>query len=231
MGSYDQGRKEVLEASLWLSDHGYFGSLRGTGGNVSIRIGNGLMAVTPSSVKYHEMTPDDICIIDFSAAAPGGAVVEGSRAPSVEAGLHAAVYRERPDVNAVIHTHQVYGSVFALLNLPIPSLLDEVTFTLGESIEVVPYALSGSPELAANVAGRLGNNANAYIIQNHGVLAFGKNMDKALLAVELLEKVAHIYWLALSTGKPVTTLPGEIQDMARALREYEVNEARKKAGE
>lgn len=229
MGLYDRYRKEVLEASLWLSDHGYFGSLRGTGGNVSMRIGNGLMAVTPSSVKYHEMTPEDICIVDFSIA-PGSAVVEGSRAPSVEAGLHAAVYRGRPDVNAVIHTHQVYGSAFALLNLPIPPLLDEVTFALGESIEVVPYALSGSPELAANVAGKLGNNANAYIIQNHGILAFGKDMDKALLAVELLEKVAHIYWLALSTGKPVTTLPGEIQDTARALRDYEVDEARKKAG-
>jgi ribulose-5-phosphate 4-epimerase/fuculose-1-phosphate aldolase len=222
---YDQYKKEVLETSLWLSDHGYFGSLRGTGGNVSLRIeGKELMAVTPSSVKYHEIAPDDICIVDLS-----GAVVEGSRAPSVEVGMHAAVYRERPDVNAVVHTHQTYGSVFALLNEPIPSLLDEVSFTLGESIEVVPYALSGSAELAANVAGKLGNNANAYIIQNHGILAFGKNMDKALLAAELLEKVAHIYYLALSTGKPVTLLPDQIREMAKSLREYEVGEARKRA--
>ncbi len=225
MSKYDQSRKEVLEACLWLSDHGFFGSLRGTGGNVSMRTGDGnLMAVTPSSVNYHEIVPEDICIVDFA-----GQAVEGSRAPSVEAGLHAAVYRERPDANAVIHTHQVYGSAFALLNLPIPSLLDEVSFTLGETIDVVPYALSGSTELAANVAGRLGNNANAYIMQNHGILALGRSMDKALLAAELLEKVAHIYWLALSTGRPVTTLPGDIRDMARSLREYEVDKARKAA--
>lgn len=227
MGVYDQYKKEVLEASLWLSDHGYFGSQRGTGGNVSVRIKDAdLLAVTPSSVKYHEITPDDICIVDFS-----GTVVEGTRAPSVEAGLHAAVYRERPDVYAVVHTHQIFGSVFAVLNLPIPALLDEVTFALGELIEVAPYALSGSPELAANVADLLKNNANAYIIQNHGIIVFGKNMDKALLAAELLEKVAHIYYLALSTGKPVTSLPAPIQQMARSLRDYEVGEAgKKKAG-
>ncbi|HQP30200.1 MAG TPA: class II aldolase/adducin family protein [Deltaproteobacteria bacterium] len=225
MGLYDQYKNEVLQTSLWLSDHGYFGSLRGTGGNVSVRVEDrDLMAVTPSSVKYHELSLDDICICDLA-----GAVVEGARAPSVEAGLHAAVYRERPDVKAVVHTHQIYGSVFAVLNQPIPALLDEVSFSLGETIDVVPYALSGSPELAANVAAKLKNNANAYIIQNHGILALGKNMDKALLAAELLEKVAQIYYLALSTGKPVTVLPDQIQEMARSIREFEVNEARKKA--
>lgn len=224
MGQYDRYRQEVLEASLWLSDHGFFGSSRGTGGNVSVRIeGTSLMAVTPSSVKYHEITPEDICIVDAS-----GAVMEGSRAPSVEAGMHAAVYLNRPDVNAVVHTHQIYGSVFALINQPIPPLLDEVVFTLGESVEVVPYALSGSAELVANVASKLGNNANAYIIQNHGILALGKNLDKALLGAELLEKVAHLYCLALSTGRPITTLPDQIRDIAHSLREYEVSEARKK---
>jgi len=223
--SYDQYKKEVLETSLWLSDHGYFGSLRGTGGNVSVRIeGKALMAVTPSSVKYHELALDDICSCDLT-----GAVVEGVRAPSVEAGLHAAVYRERPDVKDVVHTHQIYGSVFAVLNEPIPALLDEVSFSLGEAIEVVPYALSGSLELAVNVAAKLKNNANAYIIQNHGIIALEKNMDKALLAAELLEKGAQIYYLALSTGKPVTVLPDQIQAMARSIREYEVGEARKKA--
>jgi ribulose-5-phosphate 4-epimerase/fuculose-1-phosphate aldolase len=224
MGLYDQYQKEVLQTSLWLSEHGYFGSLRGTGGNVSVRIdGKDLMAVTPSSVKYHEITPADICIVDLA-----GAVVEGNRAPSVEVGMHAAIYRERPDVNAVVHTHQIYGSIFALLNQPIPALFDEVSFMLGERVEVAPYAVSGSADLAVNVASKLNNNANAYIIQNHGIIALGKNMDKALLAAELLEKVAHIYYMALSTGMPITALPDQISEMARSLREYEVSEAKKK---
>lgn len=224
MDLYDSYQKEVLEASLWLSEHGYFGSLRGTGGNVSARIaGSDCMAVTPSSVEYSDLAPADICIVDFA-----GAVVEGKYTPSIEAGMHAAVYRKRPDVNAVVHTHQLYGSIFAALNQPIPVLFDEVAFALGEKVEVVPYALSGSAELAGNVAALLANHANAYIIQNHGIVVLGKNMDEALLAAELVEKIAHIYCLALSTGKPVTLLPDATRELARGLRSYDVEKALKK---
>ncbi|OPL16735.1 MAG: hypothetical protein AVO39_00135 [delta proteobacterium MLS_D] len=224
MSVYETYQKEVLQAGLWLSEHGFFGSLRGTGGNVSVRIaGEDLMAVTPSSVKYHEITPEDICIVDLSST-----LVEGERAPSIEAGMHAAVYRERPDVKAVVHTHQTYGSVFALINRSVPALFDEVAFALGEKIDMIPYALSGSPELAANVGHAVRNNANAYIIRNHGIIALGKNMDKALLAAELLEKAAKTYCIALSTGVPVVELPDDVLEMARGLREYEAEEAKKK---
>ncbi len=221
MGKHDSYRQAVLEASLWLSDHGYFGSTRGTGGNVSIRIpDDSLMAVTPSSVKYHELSTQDVCIVDLN-----GGVVDACRTPSVETGMHAVIYRSRPDVGAVVHTHQIFGSVFALINQPIPALFDEVSFTLGPSVEVVPYGLSGSADLVNNVAGKLSNNANAYIIQNHGIIALGKNLDKAILAAELIEKVAHIYCLALGTGKPVTTLPENVQEMARGMRAYEAGKA------
>jgi len=142
--------------------------------------------------------------------------------------MHAVVYRSRPDVNAVVHTHQIFGSVFALINHPIPALFDEVSFTLGPTVEVVPYGLSGSADLVSNVASKLVNNANAYVIQNHGIIALGKNLDKAMLAAELLEKVAHIYALALGTGKPVSELPATTREMAATLRTYEVTEAQKK---
>lgn len=224
MATYESDRKAVLEASLWLCEHGFFGSSRGTGGNVSARIeGERLIAVTPSSVKYHDLSPEDICVVDLD-----GAVVEAKRAPSVETGMHAVIYRSRPDVNAVVHTHQIFGSVFALINHPIPALFDEVSFTLGPVVEVVPYGLSGSTDLVNNVAGKLSNNANAYIIQNHGIIALGKSLDKAMLAAELLEKVAHIYCLALSTGKSVTELPGATREMAEGMRAYEVAQAREK---
>jgi ribulose-5-phosphate 4-epimerase/fuculose-1-phosphate aldolase len=224
MGRFDSYRQEVLEASLWLSEHGYFGSVRGTGGNMSVRIqDDSLMAVTPSSVKYRELSTDDICIVDLN-----GVVVDAHRAPSVETGMHAVIYRSRPDVGAIVHTHQIFGSVFALINQPIPALFDEVSFTLGPAVEVVPYGLSGSVDLVNNVAGKLSNSANAYIIQNHGIIALGKNLDKAILAAELIEKVAHIYCLALATGKPVTMLPENVQEMARGMRTYEAAQAREK---
>ena len=217
-----RAKKEFLEASLWLAQHGYFGSHRGTGGNVSVRIDGTTMAITPSSVRYQELSVDDICITGFDLSLIEG---KGNLKQSVESGLHSIVYRMRPDVNAVIHTHQIYGSVFAVINTPIPALFDEVSFSLGQMVEVIPYALSGSPELANNVGGKLSNNANAYIIQNHGILALGKNIDKAILHAELLEKVARIYCLALSTGKPISTLPESIIEMVGVLRNHEVKKA------
>jgi glutamate-1-semialdehyde 2,1-aminomutase len=225
MTKYESYRKDVLEASLWLSDQGYFGSYRGSGGNVSVRINETAMAITPSSVKYKELSAGDICVVGFDLS-----VIEGNDKfkPSVEAGMHSIIYRKRPDVNAIVHTHQIYGSVFGLINTPIPALFDEVSFSLGQMVEIIPYALSGSPELVNNVGGKLSNNANAYVIQNHGILALGKNLDKAILNAELLEKVAHIYYLALSTGKPVDTLPESIIELVAAVRNSEVKEATEK---
>ena len=226
MAKYISYKKNVLEASLWLSDQGYFGSHRGSGGNVSVRISENAMAITPSSVQYQELSAADICVVGSDLS-----VIEGNAKlkPSVEAGMHSIIYKRRPDVHAIVHTHQIYGSVFGLINTPIPALFDEVSFALGQMVEIIPYALSGSPELVNNVAGELSNNANAYIIQNHGILALGKNLDKAILHAELLEKVAHIYYLALSTGKPVNTLPESITDFVAVVRNQEVKEAMEKS--
>jgi ribulose-5-phosphate 4-epimerase/fuculose-1-phosphate aldolase len=227
MSQYENDKKNVLDASLWLSDQGYFGSHRGSGGNVSVRLNDNAMAITPSSVKYQELSNDDSCVVGFDNSVID---VKSGLKPSVEAGLHGIIYQKRPDVNAVVHTHQIFGSIFAVINTPIPALFDEVSFALGQTIEVIPYALSGSPELAANVGGMLSNNANAYIIQNHGILALGKNLDKAILHAELLEKIAHIYCLALSTGKSVCTLPASVAELAAVLRNSDVQEAMKKSG-
>jgi ribulose-5-phosphate 4-epimerase/fuculose-1-phosphate aldolase len=222
MTKYETYKKNVLEASLWLSKHGYFGSQRGSGGNLSVRINETVMAITPSSVRYPELTVEDICIVGSDLS-----VIEENYKlkPSVESAMHSIIYRNRPDVNAIVHTHQTYGSVFGLINTPIPALFDEVAFSLGQVVEIVPYALSGSPELVNNVAGKLSNNANAYILQNHGILALGRDLDKAILHAELLEKVAHIYSLALSTGKPVSTLPESIVEVVKIVRDNEVRQA------
>jgi len=201
---YKAYKKEVFDASLWLSAHGYFGSVRGSGGNVSVRVNDTAMAITPSALKYQDLSVDDICIVGFDNQE---IKIKKGRKSSIEAGMHSVIYQKRPDIKAIVHTHQTYGSVFAILNMPIPALFDEASWALGITIEVVPYALSGSHQLAINVGTKLSNKANAYIIQNHGILALGENIDKALLNAELLEKAAQIYYLALSTSKPVNALP------------------------
>jgi L-ribulose-5-phosphate 4-epimerase len=224
MGAYDSYKDSVLESSLWLQENGYFGSKRGSGGNVSVRIdGGNLMAITPSSVQYNELSAQDICVVNFDIS-----VIEGGLKPSMEAGMHSIIYKMRPDVHAVVHTHQIFGSVFAVISEPIPALFDEVAFALGHMVEVVPYGLSGSVDLVNNVKAKLSNNANAYILQNHGILALGKNLDKALLHAELIEKTAQVYSMALSTGKTIHTLPDPVIEMIKVLRNHEASEALKK---
>ncbi len=215
MTKYDKEKAMVLEATQWLHQNGYFGTRWGTGGNVSLRLGESYMAITPSSVEYEGLTPDDIFVLDLDLA-----VIEGKSGlkPSVESVLHSTIYKNRPDCNAVVHSHQTYGSALALINTPIPALFDEVSLALGTLVDVIPYGLSGSPELAANTATKLSNKGNAYIIQNHGILALGKTVHQAVVHAELLEKAAHTYYLALSTGKPVTTLPQSTVDLFMALR-------------
>src|SRR5258708_16018372 len=148
------------------------------------------------------MTVEDICVVDFELAR-----IEGERKPSIETRRHVAAYRVRGDVSAVIHTHQTFASALSVLTQPIPPLFDEVTLAIGNTIDVVPYALSGTRELHDNVARKLANRCHCYILQNHGTLCIGTDLDKTFTFVELLEKSAHIYMQALATGRPVTVPP------------------------
>ena len=201
--SYTPYRKSVLEAGKWLSENGFFGTRRGTGGNVSLRIEDKeILAITPTSRRYDELAVEEICIVDFNEA-----LLAGIYPPSIEIAMHIAAYRSRSDIHAIVHTHQSYASVFAVLNRPVPALFEEVLLKIGSSIEIVPFAPSGSTKLAENVAGKLQNGAYGYIIQNHGALALGSSLEEAMLNAELMEKVCQIYYRALAMGEPITDLP------------------------
>jgi L-ribulose-5-phosphate 4-epimerase len=204
-------KKEVFDCVMHLVREEY---IQGNGGNVSKRVGNGdVFVVTPSQLDYEIMTVDDICVVDFDLKP----VTDNGRRPSMETAMHLAIYKNRADVNAVVHTHQVFASIFALLNEPIPALFDEVANSIGNVVEVVPYGLSGSPQLMENVTGKLVNRANCYILQNHGAISVGTSLAKATRNAEHLEKCAKVYYYALSTGKPVTTLPADVQGLLAQL--------------
>lgn len=203
--AYISYQQSVLAAGKWLSENGFFGTRRGTGGNVSLRVGDrDLLAITPTSKRYDELSEGDICLVDFNEI-----LLAGPFTPSIEIAMHIAAYRNRPDVKAIVHTHQSYASVFAVLNRPVPALFEEVLLKLGPRIEIIPFAPSGSRELAENVAKKLQNGALAYIIQNHGALALGQTMEEALLNAELMEKVCRVYYQALATGLDITDLPAD----------------------
>jgi L-ribulose-5-phosphate 4-epimerase len=210
MSEIQTAKKTVVEICKKLIEKGI---LMGTGGNVSVRVaGQKALAITRSNYDYTKMTPDDICVLGWD-----GSVIESSFKASVESSMHAAIYEHRPDTNCVIHTHQVYASALALTSTPIPALYDEQVRFLGRAVEVVDYAPSGTPFLKNSVAKRLGNHANAYIMQNHGALLLGPDPDRAIFNVQLLEKCAITYILALCTEKKVTKVPDVFRELAFAM--------------
>lgn len=210
-------RARVVDTARRLAEGGF---LVGTGGNVSVRIaGEDALAITPSGRDYLGMAAADVCVVG-----PDGTLLDGELAPSVETGMHAAVYRHREDAGAVIHTHQPFVSVLAILDQAIPALFDEQVMNLGISVEVVPYAVSGSVALLEHVAAHVDNGCNAFILQNHGALVIGTTVEDAVRNVALLEKAARVYVTALTTGRPITPLPAE---MAEAIFELHKSEQRK----
>jgi Ribulose-5-phosphate 4-epimerase and related epimerases and aldolases len=202
-----EAKQTVLEICRKLVDKGI---LMGTGGNISVRVvGQNAFAITPSNYDYNLMTVDDICVLGWDMTR-----IEGERKPSVESAMHAAIYEHRPDTNCAIHTHQVYASALALTHTPIPALYDEQVRFLGKSVDIIDYAPSGTPFLKNNVVKRLSNHANAYILQNHGALLLGPDPDRTIFNVQLLEKCAVTYILAICTEKKVSKVPAAFRELA-----------------
>jgi ribulose-5-phosphate 4-epimerase/fuculose-1-phosphate aldolase len=209
MGTFEAYKTQLVETAQSLTHKGY---LMATGGNLSLRIiGQNAFAITPSNFDYLKMTPDDICILDFELTR-----LEGERKPSVEAAMHGAIYQVRPDVNAILHTHQAYASALTLIKAPIPALFDEQVRFLGRSVEIIPYAPSGTSFLKNAVAKHVQNHNNAFMMQNHGALVFGHDLERAIHNVEILEKCSLAYLLAICSERKISKIPLAIREVAFA---------------
>ncbi|APG28543.1 fuculose phosphate aldolase [Syntrophotalea acetylenivorans] len=183
----------------------------GAGGNLSIfDRASGRVAISPSGIEYFDLQPEDVVITDLD-----GQVIEGQYTPSSELGFHLALYRQRPDVNAVLHTHSVYATTIACLGWEIPAVHYLVGFS-GHKVPLAPYATFGTPELAHNVATAIGDY-NAVLLANHGLVAVGADLSRAFNTAEEIELVARIYYQTKSVGNPVI-LPGE--EMDRVLDKF-----------
>jgi ribulose-5-phosphate 4-epimerase/fuculose-1-phosphate aldolase len=209
MKIFEAYKSQVVETAQQLTRKGY---LMATGGNISVRLlGQKFFAITPSNYDYMKMTPQDVCVLDFDLRQ-----VEGQRKPSVEAAMHAAIYQARGDVNAIIHTHQAYTSALTLIKAPIPALFDEQVRFLGRSVDIIPYAPSGTGFLKNKVAKHVKNNNNAFMMQNHGALVLGHDMERACHNVEILEKCALAYLLAICTERKISKIPLAVREVAFA---------------
>ena len=209
MDSIQAARELIVQTAQDLVRKGF---LMATGGNVSVRVaGRSAFAITPSNFDYMQMTPEDVCVVDYDLIP-----ISGEHKPSIETGMHCAIYRVRPDVKAVIHTHQVYASALALIDAPIPTLFDEQALFLGRSVEIIPYAPSGTGALAKEIAKHVQNHNNAFMMKNHGALVFGTDMARAVHNVAILEKCSLAYLLALCTEREVSEVPPAARETALA---------------
>ena len=207
MLQFEYCKLQIVETAQILVNKGY---LMATGGNISMRIpGESAMAITPSNFDYMKMTTNDICVLDFKLNR-----LEGELKPSVESSFHVGIYQTRSDVNAIIHTHQVYTSALSLMKTPIPALFDEQVRYLGRSVEIIPYSPSGTDFLKKKIIKYIKNHNNAFIMQNHGALCFGESMLRAIYNVEILEKCSLAYLLTLCAEREASRIPAPIREIA-----------------
>lgn len=203
----EKARERVLAVALDMARQGL---VRGTSGNISMRDQEtGLVAVTPTSVAYEHCSPEAICVVDVN-----GRQVEGIYRPSSETPMHTAIYRARPDVHGVVHTHSVYATTFAVLNRELPVLT--IPMTLTGAVPVVPFEIPGSEELGAAVVRALGAERVAVLLQNHGALCVGHDPEKALALAAYVEEGAQIGLLALMAGGLNPIAPEKVELMRRA---------------
>jgi L-fuculose-phosphate aldolase len=200
---WDEAREEVLATALETVRRGL---VVGTSGNVSVRLdqrGGDLLAITPSGRLYSNLEAADVLVCDFD-----GNIVQGELLPSTELPTHVAIYRARPDVRAVVHTHSLYATVAAVAALEIPPIVDEMVVAVGGAVRVADYGFPGTEELGAKAVVAL-DQRSAVLLQNHGLVAVGRSLQDALAVAELVERMAHVFIVARLLG-PVHPLAAEI---------------------
>lgn len=189
-------RKEIIEAGLLILKTAL---VYGTWGNVSVRIPDeDLIAITPSGVDYEKLQPENIPIIDLE-----GNLIDGNMKPSIELPLHIEIYKNRPDIFAIVHTHSVHCTAMAIARKPIPASCEDLIQVTGGEVRVSEYRLPGSKDLGAVVVKAL-EGRQAVIMANHGLLAAGNSLKEAMKIAQICEKSAQATLLAANIGGSVS---------------------------
>jgi L-ribulose-5-phosphate 4-epimerase len=183
-----------------------------TSGNVSGRDREtGLVVIKPSGYSYEEMTAAHMVVVDLD-----GRVVEGDLKPSTDTDAHLYVYRHRPDVFGMVHTHSPYATSFAVLGQPIPACLT-ASAMLGGEVPLGGYAPIGGDEIGQEIISKIGRSL-AIIMQNHGVFTIGSSPQHATKIAVEVEEIAKITHLAMLRGQPIQLVPAQIDYMVNLYR-------------
>lgn len=194
-------REELVALHAELPRHGL---VAWTGGNVSARDPEtGLVAIKPSGVRYGDLTAASMVVLNLD-----GTVVDGSLKPSSDTLSHLHVYRHRPDVNGVVHTHSRFATAFAAVGRSIPVSLTAQADEFGGEIPCSGFAMIGSEAIGAEVVAGIGTSP-AILLRNHGVFTVGPTAEAAVKAAVMVEEIAATVWAALQIGTP-EVLPDEV---------------------
>ncbi len=158
-----------------------------TWGNVSFRLDEEHMIITPSGKLYDKLEPEDMILVNLKTSK-----AVGKHKPSSESDMHAAIYRNRKNIRVVIHTHQENASIVAACRREVPAIFDDQVQLLGPSVRVTNYAPSNTKKLVKEVLKAL-KGRNAALIANHGAVCIGRDMKEAYTATLLLEKTCKAF--------------------------------------
>ena len=190
MEDYRALRQRVIDASLLIQRKGL---IRGTSGNISLRSEDGkVIAITPSSIEYEQLTWDMIPLIDAEGAVihcdANKTVLDNHYKPSSEVLMHTAVMKARQDIEAVVHTHSKFSTLLSFMGQELPIMTIPMIAYFPTPAPIAPFELPGSAALAQAAVKGLGSNGNAVILEKHGLLTVGKTLDKALTCTEYIEE-------------------------------------------
>jgi L-ribulose-5-phosphate 4-epimerase len=208
---YKNEKREVIHTALEMKHSGLI-SL--SGGNVSMRLPNGHILVTPSGMSYEGMKPKDIIVVDIK-----GKRIEGELRESVDTVALLYIYEQMPGVNAIIHTHQPYATAVGLLGDVFPAAVTTLAnVTLGP-VNVAPYCSAASLDMGVQTVKYIGER-RAVILKHHGVIAIGKDLKEALYAAVYMEDAAKTYLAAMAAGETAIMTDEQTQDAVEIHRTY-----------
>lgn len=187
-------REELVALHAELPRHGL---VAWTGGNISARDPEtGLVAIKPSGVRYDDLTADSMVVLDLD-----GRIVEGAFHPSSDTASHLVIYRARPDVNGVVHTHSRYATAFAAVGRPIPVYLTAQADEFGGEIPCAGFGFIGDEAIGTLVVEGIGRSS-AILLKQHGVFTIGATPTAAVKSAVMVEDIAATVWAALQIGTP-----------------------------
>ena len=194
---FENEKKELIKAGMKLDRYGLIAL---GGGNVSVRMPTGEIVMTPSGMVYEDLEADDIVVVDLD-----GNTIEGSRRPSSDIGALLHIFRNMPEVNAVIHTHQPYATAIGLVADEFPCNLTTLANATRGAVPVAPYSAANSLLMGEHAVEYLCGKL-AVILKHHGVIAVGDSLKQAMYACIYLEEAARTYIAARSMGGEMASL-------------------------